>query len=102
MRGISDGEALLRLDGENAARTATGTLVADAPGSEGDASKDASNVRASSPSDGTGVASGSVMAVDLFPPGLEGQSRTQVRLGALASSAASMLSAVRRAATRSN
>jgi len=77
-------------------------LVADDPRCEGDASKDASTVRTSPQSHASAAVSVNMMAADLFPPGLEGQSRTHVRLAALTSGAASVLSAVRRAATRSN
>jgi hypothetical protein len=111
MRGISNDGALVRPDGGDVsrpndeaniagARVATGTLVADRPsGDEQQASSDASLEPTPSRRSGR-TAAVSVMGADLFPPGLEGPSRTQVRLAVLTSIASSALSAVRRAAKR--
>ncbi len=112
MRGISNGGGLVRPDGGDVPRpddeanfsgsrtgTATGTLVGDVPSGDEQASSNASVEPTPALRLGRGGAA-SVMAADLFPPGLDGPSRTQARIAALTSSAASALSAVRRAAKR--
>ena len=110
MRGTSDGGALVRLDGGDAPRpddatkvseagAATGTLLTDVPNGDEQASGDTSAEPMPLPRFGRS-APVSVLASDLFPPALDGPSRTQARLAVLASSAASALSAVRRAAKR--
>jgi hypothetical protein len=117
MRGTFNSGALVRPDGGDAPRpddegkrpddeadisetgAARGTLVAEGPSGDEQASSGTPVEPTPTLRPGrTGAAS--VMASDLFPPGLDGPSRTRARFAALTSSAASALSAVRRAAKR--